>query len=299
MRMALTGAGGMLATDVRNAAASAGLEVCAWGHAELDVTDRDALATRFKRIAPDVVVNCAAWTDVDRAETAEAQALAVNGEGAGNVARAAVAAGAWTIHISSDYVFAGDKLEPYVESDPAGPLSAYGRSKLAGEEATAEAAPESHTILRSSWLFGIGGRCFPRTILKRAAEHDALTVVDDQVGTPTFTGHLAHALVELAERRLAGVVHIAGGGQCSWYDFARAIVALAELPTEITPGRTEDTGRPAPRPRYSALRSERPAAPVLPHWREGLAAFMACEALTSERGAAPGNDSGGKRMAST
>lgn len=272
----------MLGADLRAAAESAGLDVCPWGRDELDVTDRDAVAGKLRRVAPDVVVNCAAWTDVDKAEAAEEQARAVNGAGAGNVASGAAAVGAWTIHISSDYVFDGGKLEPYVESDFPRPLSAYGHSKLAGEQAVAQAAPDAHTVVRTSWLFGVGGPCFPRTILRLAGARDELTVVEDQVGTPTFTGHLANALVELGELRLAGVVHVAGGGQCSWFEFARAITEHAQLRARIIPGRTEDLGRPAPRPRYSALRSERPHAPVLPHWREGLAAFMASEATTTD-----------------
>src|SRR5262249_33105214 len=145
----------------------------------------------------DVVVNCAAWTDVDGAEADSEKAFAVNGAGAGNVARAAMESGAWVIHVSSDYVFSGGKREPYLESDPTEPLSAYGRSKLGGEVAVAHAAPGRHTIVRSSWLFGTRGGCFPATILRIAAERNELTVVADQFGCPTFTGDLAHALVDL------------------------------------------------------------------------------------------------------
>jgi dTDP-4-dehydrorhamnose reductase len=275
MRIAVTGAVGMLGTDVRHAAESAGLDVVAWELAELDVTDEAAVGAKIRRAAPHVVINCAAWTDVDRAEASEQAALAVNGLGAGNVARGATAAGAWTIHISTDYVFDGAKREPYVESDRPAPLSAYGRTKLAGERMVAQAAPAAHTIVRSSWLFGVGGRCFPQTILRQAAEREELAVVADQVGAPTFTGHLASALLELSDRRVLGVVHAAGGGECSWCEFARAVVALGGLRTEISPGRTQDQDRPAPRPAYSVLRSERPEAPTLPDWHQGLAEFMA------------------------
>lgn len=275
MRIVVTGAGGMLGTDVCRAAESAGLEVLAWDRSELDVTDEVTVAAKLNRTMPDVVVNCAAWTDVDRAEVAEEQALAVNGAGAGSIARGAAANGAWTIHISTDYVFDGRKHEPYVESDPPAPLSAYGRSKLAGELAVARAAPDRHTIVRTAWLFGVGGRCFPQTILRLAAEREELTVVDDQVGTPTFTGHLAGALLQLGELRLPGIVHVAGGGECSWWQFARAVVELAGMPTEIKPGHTHALERAAPRPRYSVLRSARPQAPILPHWRAGLEEFMA------------------------
>jgi dTDP-4-dehydrorhamnose reductase len=274
MRIAVTGAVGMLGTDVRRAAASAGLDVLAWEQAELDVTDEAAAVAKIRRAAPRVVINCAAWTDVDRAEASEKAALAVNGVGAGNVARAAAAAGAWTIHISTDYVFDGAKAQPYVESDRPAPLSAYGRTKLAGERAVARAAPVAHTIVRSSWLFGVGGRCFPQTILRQAGEREELTVVADQVGAPTFTGHLASALLELSDRPILGVVHVAGGGHCSWFEFACAVVAHAGLRTEIRPGRTQDQDRPAPRPPYSVLRSERLEAPRLPDWHQGLAEFL-------------------------
>jgi dTDP-4-dehydrorhamnose reductase len=225
---------------------------------------------------PDAVINCAAWTNVDGAETEEAAATAVNGAGAGHVAGAAAELGAWTIHVSSDYVFDGLARAPYVESSPTGPLSAYGRSKLAGEHAVAATAPDAHTIVRTSWLFGAGGPCFPATIRRLAGERDELTVVDDQVGCPTFTGHLAAALVELARSRPAGIVHVAGGGRCSWFEFARAIVTACELSCEIKPGRTEDLGRPAPRPAYSVLGTERPGeAPRLADWRDGLSAYLA------------------------
>jgi dTDP-4-dehydrorhamnose reductase len=275
MRIAVTGVGGMLATDVCRAAESAALDVLAWGQAELDVTDQSAVEAKIRRASPQVVINCAAWTDVDRAESSEQPALAVNGLGAGNVALAAAAAEAWTIHISTDYVFDGTKHRPYVESDRPAPLSAYGRTKLEGERAVARAAPAAHTIVRSSWLFGVGGRCFPQTILRLAGEREELTVVADQVGAPTFTGHLARALLDLSARRVLGVVHVAGGGQCSWFEFACAVVSFAGLQTEIIPGRTQDQDRPAPRPPYSVLRSERPEAPTLPDWHQGLAEYMA------------------------
>jgi dTDP-4-dehydrorhamnose reductase len=278
MRLAITGAAGMLGQDLLAAANAAGHDVLGFSRADLDITEADAVADALSRARPHAVVNSAAWTDVDGAEGDEAGAAAVNAAGAGNVARAAAAAGAWTIHISSDYVFDGTKRSPYVESDPVGPQSAYGRTKLAGERAVAAAAPGRHTIVRSSWLFGAGGACFPATILRLASERDELKVVDDQVGCPTFTGQLAAALVELAARadRPAGIVHVAGGGSCSWYEFAREIVAGARVPCEVSPCSTAEFPRPATRPAYSVLRSERDeAALVLPAWREGLARYLA------------------------
>ena len=276
MRILITGAGGMLGTDVCRAATAAGAELVALDHASLDVADADAVAAAFEQAVPDVVINCAAWTDVDGAEARLDDALAANRDGAGNVARAAASAGVWTVHVSTDYVFDGTRSTPYVESDRVNPMSAYGRSKLEGELAAAAAAPDSHTIVRSSWLFGNAGSCFPKTILRLASERDELTVVDDQVGCPTFTGHLAQALLELAaDRRMAGVVHVAAAGECSWFEFAREIVAAAGAAAEVKPGKTADLARPAPRPAYSVLRSERSGAPALPDWRDGLEAFMA------------------------
>jgi dTDP-4-dehydrorhamnose reductase len=255
-------------------------DAVALSRAELDVTDASAVENAVGAAAPDVVINCAAYTNVDGAEDAVAEAMAINGDGAGNVARAAVAAGAWMLQVSSDYVFDGSKREPYVESDEPGPLSQYGISKLAGEQAVAAYAPDTHTIVRSSWLFGTGGPCFPTTILRLASERDELTVVDDQVGCPTYTGHLASALIAVAADRLAGIVHVAGDGECSWHTFARAIVAGAGLECEVKPGSTAELARPAPRPPYTVLRSER-GGPRLPEWREGLADYLSAGVATA------------------
>ena len=266
----------MLGTDVCRAASAAGLEVLAFDRAGLDISDMDAVDAVVRRAQPDVVVNCAAWTDVDGAEASPDAALAVNGDGAGNVARACERSGARILQISSDYVFDGSKSSPYLESDPVGPLSAYGSTKIEGERAVAREAPGRHTIVRTSWLFGTEGRCFPKTILRLAAERDQLTVVADQVGCPTFTGHLARALVRLADADpVSGVVHVAASDQCSWFEFAREIVDIGDIECEVTPASTDEMARPAPRPAYSVLRSERPGAPVLPGWREGLREFVA------------------------
>ena len=284
MQFVITGAAGMLGQDLAAAAKGAGHDVVAFARAELDIANGTAVTEAIRGAGADVVVNCAAWTDVDGAERDEDGALAVNGAGAGNVARAASAYGGWTIHLSSDYVFDGTKRSPYVESDAVRPLSSYGRSKLAGEREVAAEAPERHTIVRSSWLFGAGGPCFPATILRLAAERDELKVVDDQIGCPTFTGHLAHALVGLATRQSPplGILHVAGGGICSWYEFAREIVAVSGVSCEVRTCTTAEMPRPATRPAYSALRSERDA-PVLPDWRRGLAEYMALTRAVSAR----------------
>lgn len=273
MRILITGAGGMLGQDVGSAALAAGHEPIILPRAELDIADAGAARAAVATAAPDAVINCAAWTDVDGAEASEAQAHAVNGPGAGHVAAAANAAGAWTVHVSSDYVFDGSKREPYLESDAVGPLSAYGRSKLAGEQAVAAAAPAAHTVVRSAWLFGAGGRCFPKTIRRLAGERDQLSIVADQVGCPTFTGHLATALIGLAVERPLGMLHVAADDQCSWCEFAQAIVTSSGLDCEVCPIPTEDYPVPAARPAYSVLRSER-GAPRLPSWQAGLAEFQ-------------------------
>jgi dTDP-4-dehydrorhamnose reductase len=260
----------MLGQDVLAAAP----EAVGLSRAELDVTDAGAVHAAIQDARPDAVINCAAWTDVDGAEGHEEAAGAVNALGAGHVAAAAAAAGAAVVHVSTDYVFDGRSPVGYVESDPTGPLSAYGRTKLAGERAVAEANARHH-IVRSAWLFGAGGPNFVATMLRLGDERDELTVVDDQIGCPTWTGHLAPALVEVAAREDHGVWHVAAAGACSWHEFAEAIFAEVDVDVDVARGRTADLGRPAPRPACSVLCSERPDAISLPDWRAGLRAHLA------------------------
>lgn len=273
MKVLVTGAGGMLGRDVVLAAGNAGHDVVGFGHIELDVADAAGLSAKFELERPDVVINCAAWTDVDGAEGAEDAAMAINGKGAGNVAAAAAELGASVVYVSSDYVFDGAKGGPYVETDQPAPLSAYGRTKLAGEEATA-AANKRHFVVRSSWLFGIGGSNFVETMLRLAADHGEVLVVRDQVGSPTYTWHLAYGIVRLIEGIEYGIHHMAAAGSCSWYDFAREIFEQAKVECRVLSATTEMLGRPAPRPPYSALASQREHAIVLPSWRDGLAAYL-------------------------
>src|SRR5829696_1267343 len=245
MRLAVTGALGMLGSDVVAAAERAGHDVVALARADLDVGDAVAVRSALAGARPDAVINCAGFTDVDGAEADEAAATALNGAAAGHVAAAGHAAGAFTVHVSSDYVFDGRGRTPYVESSPTAPLGAYGRSKLAGERAVAAAAPaDAAAIVRTAWLFGVHGRNFVATMLRLAGQRDALTVVDDQIGCPTFTGHLAQALVALAGARAPGVHHVAGGGGASWYDLAAATFAVRGLDVAVARARTEDLGRP-------------------------------------------------------
>jgi dTDP-4-dehydrorhamnose reductase len=274
MKVLVTGAGGMLGRDVVLAAGNAGHDVVGFGHAELDVTDEAMVKAKIELERPDVVINCAAWTDVDGAEESEDAALAVNETGAGLIAAAAATVDASVVYVSSDYVFDGTKGAPYVETDETAPLSAYGRTKLAGEEATA-AANKRHFVVRSSWLFGIGGSNFVETMLRLAATQNEVLVVRDQVGSPTYTWHLAYGIVRLIEGIEFGIHHMAAAGSCSWYEFAREIFEQAEVECRVLSATTEMLGRPAPRPPYSALVSQRRHAIELPAWRDGLAGYLA------------------------
>ncbi|HWM54482.1 MAG TPA: dTDP-4-dehydrorhamnose reductase [Solirubrobacterales bacterium] len=274
MKVLVTGAGGMLGRDIVLAAGNAGHDVVGFGHAELDLTDEATVKAKIELERPDVVINCAAWTDVDGAEEAEDAALAVNEAGAGHVAAAAATVDASVVYVSSDYVFDGAKGAPYVETDETAPLSAYGRTKLAGEAATA-AANKRHFVVRSSWLFGIGGSNFVETMLRLAVTQNEVLVVRDQVGSPTYTWHLAYGIVRLIEGVEFGIHHMAAAGSCSWYEFAREIFEQAEVECRVLSATTEMLGRPAPRPAYSALVSQRRHAIELPSWRDGLAGYLA------------------------
>jgi dTDP-4-dehydrorhamnose reductase len=273
MRAVVTGAGGMLGQDVVAAMAARGHEVVGLARADLDICDGPAVDAAFERYEPDVVVNCAAWTDVDGAEEHEREAMDVNDTAAGLVAVAAGTVGAKVIYPSSDYVFDGSKGEPYVESDGTFPLGAYGRSKLAGETSVA-IANSKHVIVRTSWLFGTGGGNFVETMLRAGAEQPEVLVVSDQVGAPTFTGHLAEGLALLAESDEYGMHHVAAAGQASWFEFAQEIFDQAGMETRVMAATTEMIGRPAPRPAFSVLASERADPVVLPNWRAGLSEYM-------------------------
>jgi dTDP-4-dehydrorhamnose reductase len=289
LRLLVTGAGGMLGHDVLRAGARAGHDLLGLARSQLDVTDVDEVKRALERARADLggldaVVNCAAFTDVDGAETQRDQAFAVNADGAEHLARAAAAAEAALVHVSSDYVFAGEapldaRGEPraYVESDPTGPRSAYGQSKLAGERAVL-AASSRHTVARSSWLFGLDGRNFVATMLKLGAERDAVQVVTDQVGCPTWTGHLAPALIGVVQREVRGLAHLAGAGHTSWNGFAREIFRQAGVNCRVEPASTAEMARPAPRPAWSALESERDDLVPMPDWRDGLAGYLAARA---------------------
>ncbi len=252
--MLITGAGGQLGEALREQFPEADARVREF----FDVT------TSSLNYTPEVVLHAAAWTDVDGAEDHPAVAETANVRGTHNV----VELGAPVVYYSTDYVFDGKKRAPYVESDEPSPLSVYGRTKLEGEGEVREG-----WIVRSSWLFGWTGKNFVRTMLALGAERDEVAVVDDQVGCPTYVGHLAEATKELLDRPY-GTWHVAAAGECTWAELARAIFDEAGLSCRVRPISTEELARPAPRPAYSVLRSERDDAPTLPHWREGLRAAL-------------------------
>ena len=282
MRLLVTGAGGMLGRDVVAAARAHGHDCAGLARAELDVSDRRAVERAVAGSAPEVIVNCAAWTDVDGAEADEPAALAVNGAGAGYLAAAALVAGAQLVQVSTDYVFDGSATRPYVESDPTAPISAYGRTKLAGERAVLDASPD-HAVVRTAWLFGPGGPNFVATMLALAAAgRDEVAVVTDQIGCPTFTGHLAEKLIEVAAERRAGILHAAAAGHCSRHEFAQAIFAASGYDVRVTATTSDAVARAAPRPAWSVLASERDPQP-LPTWAEGLSAYLALAPVAVRR----------------
>ena len=270
MHLLVTGAKGMLGHRVAAVAREREHAVTPTDLPELDLTDPAAVRGFVERAAPDAIVNCAAYTDVDGCESNEELATRVNGDAAGNVARCGVP----VIHVSTDYVFPGDnRRSPYVESDQPGPKTAYGRSKLAGERAVLE-ADDRHAVVRTAWLFGEGGNNFVDTMLRLGAERDEVSVVFDQVGSPTWTGHLAPALVDLAERGTGGVFHAAGGGACSWFELAIEAMRLRELDCRVVAVTTDEFPRPAPRPAFSVLATEREDGIKLPDWHAGVEAHV-------------------------
>ena len=269
-RWFVTGAGGQLATAFTRILEG---EVFLSREDALDIRDAEAVHAAVHGFAPDVVLHTAAYTDVDGAEADPAAAAAINVEGTRNVVQAVRGTHTVLVYFSTDYVFDGTKDRPYVETDTPRPLSAYGRTKLAGEK---EVLGWAHgMVVRTSWLFSENGTNFVKTILSAARSKantgEPLRVVDDQVGSPTYAGHLAAAVDEALRLGVSpGLYHIAGGGYCSWCELAREVVTLAGLRVPVEPISTAEAGRPALRPAFSALASERPI-PRLPSWEDGVA----------------------------
>jgi dTDP-4-dehydrorhamnose reductase len=253
MQWLVTGGAGMLGGDVCSVLEQAGESVTRAGHSALDITDAGAVTAAVA--GHDVVVNAAAWTDVDGAEAHEAAATAVNGEGPRRLAIACRELGARLVQVSTDYVFDGTATSPYREDAPTDPASAYGRSKAAGEHAVRKELPGGHLLVRTAWLYGAGGSCFPKTIARLARERGRVDVVDDQVGQPTWSLDVADLVLRLVRARVpAGTYHATSTGQASWFGFAREVVASAGLdPATVQPTTSDRFPRPAPRPAYSVL----------------------------------------------
>lgn len=278
-RYLVTGAGGMLGADLLDALA--GRDVTALTRTDLDITD--AVAVRAAVAGHDVVINAAAYTAVDAAEADEAAAFAVNAAGVGHLVSAAAETGARLVHLSTDYVFGGAADRPYAEDSSRAPLSAYGRSKAAGEEAALAYSPTY--LVRTAWLYGSRGPSFPATMLRLAAERDTVSVVDDQVGQPTWSHDLAEAIVRLLDTEAPfGIYHGTNSGETTWYGFARAVFEEAGLdPDRVTATDSSAFVRPAPRPGYSVLGHDawrRAGLEEMRPWREALTAAMNEGALT-------------------
>jgi dTDP-4-dehydrorhamnose reductase len=244
---------------------------------DLDVTDLQAVGRTFRRHAPQVVIHAAAYTDVDACESHAELAHRVNGLGTRNVAQIAEDIGAAVVYISTDYVFDGEKTEPYLESDPTHPINVYGESKLAGEGFVRDLCGR-HYIIRTSWLFGRHGKNFVATILRLTGEQKTLRVVSDQVGSPTYSYHLAQKIAELVSSNRFGTYHVTNSSSCSWFEFALQIMKMRQICMSVVPITSAESGRPARRPRNSVLRNlalEEEGLQLLPHWQEGLAQYLA------------------------
>ena len=277
MRALVLGAGGMLGHDLVRAAPS-GTELHPFSRQQLDITDPPALAARVSALRPDVILNAAAYTAVDRAEAETKQAWRVNAEAVGELGRIAAEAGARVVHFSTDYVFDGNASRPYREDSPTDPVNAYGATKLAGEDALRRSGAD-WLIVRTQWLFGVNGKSFPRTMWERAHAGLATKVVTDQTGRPTYSHDVAPAVWKLIDGGVSGVMHIANDGEATWFDVAARVFERAGRRDLLTPCSTADFPTPARRPRYSVLdttRLDEQLGGPLPPWADAVDRFLEC-----------------------
>lgn len=275
-RVTVTGAGGMLGRAVVAAFHDAGFEVIPLDHAALDVTDVGAVRRVTAEVRPRLVINCAAYTDVDRAESEPEKAMTVNALGPRNLALACLDLGVELVHISTDYVFSGSKGEPYNVRDPCDPINAYGKSKARGENHVRSLLSSSY-IVRTSWLFGPGGGNFIDTVLELGRDREVIPVVNDQRGCPTFTEDLAGALVELVRTGAYGTYHITNSGSATWYELACLAVRLAGLRVKVVPVSSDAFSRPARRPRNSVLDPfpfKETVGRLLPRWEDAVSRYL-------------------------
>ncbi len=281
MKVLITGSNGMLGHDLIDVL-DGKHELIKTTSKSLDITDKDKVKDYIVNEHPDMVINSAAYTDVDGCETNQEMAYKVNGEGVKNLALACKLVDCPLVHISTDYVFNGENTKPWMEDDEVGPISIYGKSKLQGEEAI-ESILDKFFIIRTSWLYGINGGNFPKTMLELAKTHDTLTVVTDEIGTPTYTLDLAQAIAELIETDYYGIYHITNSDYCSWFDFAKKIYAIGKKCGRVTKDctitgcTTAEYGAKAPRPAYSVLSKEKIQKELrikIPEWEQSLKDFM-------------------------
>ena len=253
MKILITGSNGMLGHDLINALKNHDLILT--NSKTLDITDKNHTIDFICEAKPDIVINSAAYTDVDGCEENQDLAYAVNGEGVRNLALACREADCPLVHISTDYIFNGKNDKPWVEDDEIGPISIYGKSKLKGEEAILEIL-DKYFIVRTAWLYGVNGKNFPRTMLELAESHSEITVVYDEVGTPTYTPDLAGGISQLIETDYYGIYHLTNSGSCSWCEFAKYIFEVAGKDINVVPVTASEFARPAPRPSYSVLENK-------------------------------------------
>jgi len=279
-KIVVLGAGGMLAhdliTQLRQQVDREKGALLTWGRTELDITNQESVRKRLRDAAPTIVINCAAYTDVDGCESNQDQAMAVNAEGPAFVAETCQSIGTTLVHFSTDFVFDGTSGQPYRTSDASNPLSAYGKSKFAGVRAVLASGCRS-LVIRTSWLFGPHGRNFVDAILSKASRGEALRVVHDQVGRPTYTVDLSAATLRLINAHAEGTVHFANSGFCSWHEFAVEIVRSARLDVPVGTLSSHELGRPAKRPAYSVLdlsSYEEKTGESPRHWKEALAEYL-------------------------
>jgi len=273
MRVLVFGASGMLGRDLL--ATFSEDDATGLSSRQADLRDSGGVLSTVQQARPDWIILAAAYTDVDGCEKDPARALAVNRDGAANVASAAIQARSRLVFISSDYVFDGEKRSPYETEDPRNPINMYGQSKAEAESKLLEIVPDC-CIVRTSWLFGIGGKCFPDTMLRLAITQPELRVVDDQRGCPTYTFDLAAAISGLVRKQADGIVHVTNRGSCSWFEFAGAILAARSPRTRVIPVSTAEFRRPAKRPAYSVLsgRSLQEYGIDLPDWQDALTRYL-------------------------
>jgi dTDP-4-dehydrorhamnose reductase len=273
MRVTIFGASGLLGKELTREWRAD--EVTSLSSRDADLRDASQVLDAIERTRPDLIVLSAAYTDVDGCESNQELAFSINRDGAIHVAQAAMRVGARLVFLSSDYVFDGKKSSPYEIGDPRNPQSVYGRSKAEAEAGLLHLLPKC-CIVRTSWLFGVGGKCFPDTILKLAASRPALDVVNDQRGCPTYAVDLARAIVQLCRKGASGIVHVTNSGDCSWFEFAREIMKDAGLGVEVRPVSSQQMARPAPRPAYSVLSSTslQGYGIAMPTWQDALRRYL-------------------------